>query len=396
MNIYSKNIVTPEGIKEGYLVIEEGKIKSIVTHCDGQFINHEDKIILPGFIDIHLHGWATGSFWMEKTAEAIEEMAKNLPRVGVTSFLASTGADSIENTNRYILEANKVFERKDLGAEFLGVHMEGPFINKEFKGMQKEEHCIQPDIKLMKSFYDLQENSSMIKLMTIAPELEGAKDVLKFCKEKNITCAIGHSSATFDCIKDMKQYGLYGVTHMFSGMKGFHHRELGVAGSALYFDDLSCEFAKQTGKTVKHEAFDLVYRLKGSDRIYLTTDCCGYAQVKEPFYHYIRKEMFEPECDKLKITSDSGEVRYINPKNYDEVKDIELSYIDSVKNMVEHTPMSWVDVAKITSLNPAKYIHCEDRKGSLEVGKDADIIVLDDAFNLISVYCGGDLKNSSR
>ena len=198
-------------------------------------------------------------------AQAVLEMIsqKNLPYEGVTSFLATSGAEPIDDLVEGVKNASYVVDnQKDDGATLLGVHLEGPFINKEFKGMQREECCINPDMDIMKQFMNAQSHEHIIKLMTIAPELPGALEMIKFCKANNIQLNIGHSAATFDCIKELKEYGLGGVTHMFSGMKGFHHRELGVAGAAMYFDDLNCEFAKQTGMTVKPEAFEIVWKLK--------------------------------------------------------------------------------------------------------------------------------------
>lgn len=391
MILYSKRVVTLDGVKEAYVTIENGKIKKISDSCDTDYIDYKDLIIMPGYIDIHIHGWATGSYWMEKSYESIYEMQKHLHKTGVTSFLATTGADSIEETIKYIKVANKAYKNPIKGAHMVGIHMEGPFISKEYKGLQKEEHCVNPDVELMQKFYDTQEDKSMIKLMTLAPELPNAKKLIVFNHQHNIQNSIGHSQASFECIKDLKEYGLGGVTHMFSGMKGFHHRDLSVVGSALYFEDLMCEFAKQSGMTIKHEAFDFVYRLKGEDRIYLCTDCQGMAQAKDSFYHYIRKEKFEPEGKKLKITKDSGEITYLDPKDYDAVKELEVSYEKSVINMMKHTKMNLVSLSKITSLNPAKYIHIDDKKGSITVGKDADIIVLDDEYRIKTVYCKGEL-----
>ncbi|QQK08026.1 N-acetylglucosamine-6-phosphate deacetylase [Miniphocaeibacter halophilus] len=389
MIIYSKQVCTLDGIVEAYVKIKDGKIISIDKSCDSEFIDYSNLIIMPGYIDIHIHGWANGSFWMEKTPESIWKMQEHLPKCGVTSFLATTGADSIEETCRSIEAANIVYLNQKKGADFLGVHMEGPFISKEYKGLQQEEHCIEPNINLMERFYNLQDDKSMIKLMTLAPELNNAKELIKYNKERKIQNSIGHSGASFDCIKELKQYGLGGVTHMFSGMKAFHHRELSVVGAALYFDDLYCEFAKQTGMTVKHEAFDFVYRLKSDDKVYLTTDCQGIARTQKPFYHYIRGEKFEPDNGKLKITKDSGEIEFIDPDDYDSVKDLEVSYEDSVKNMLKHTNMDLISLSKITSLNPAKYIGVDNKKGSIEIGKDADIIALDSNFNVIKCYCKG-------
>lgn len=390
MQYYSKHIFMPDRMTEGYLTVENGKITGISADpLSENFIDYSDFLILPGYIDIHLHGWGTGAFQQDGTADSLYEMKSHLPDVGVTSFLGTLGADPVPFLKQAISEANKVYSDQREGAQMLGLHLEGPFINKEYKGMQKEEDCILPDLEIMKSFYDLQEDKSMIRLMTIAPELDGAVDLLKFCKNHNIQCSAGHSAADFDCIKEMKAYGLGGVTHMFSAMKGFHHRELGVVGAALYFDDLYCEFAKQTGMTVKHEAFDLVYRIKGSKKIFLSTDCTGLARSKKEHYHYIRKETFIPENGKMKVVKDSGEVYWVDPNCYEETKKLELGYDQSVRNMAEHTAVTPFDIIKMTSENPARYIHAFDRKGSLEIGKDADFIVCDESCHVCHTYCQG-------
>ncbi len=394
MNLYSNRIVTPQGVISGYIHVEDGKIREITQNKPTEFIDYSDKIIMPGYIDIHTHGWATGSYWFEKTPESIIEMKKHLPKVGVTSFLASTGTDSVENIFKYIDAGNKVYKKDYEGAELLGLHLEGPFISKAFKGLQKEAHCLEPNLELMQNFYDAQEDKSMFKMMTLAPELKDAKALIAFNTQHHIVNSIGHSGADFETIKELKDLGLKGVTHMFSGMKGFHHRDLGVVGAALYFDDMVCEFAKQSGKTVHHEAFDIVYRLKGDEGIYLTTDCQGLAKSIEPFYHYIRQEKFEPENGKLKITHDSGEVRYLDPNNYEDVKDLEVSYEQSVKNMMAHSDISLVSLSKLTSLNPAKFINVDHVKGSIEHNKDADLIVLNDQLDVLHTFCKGIKKES--
>ena len=270
-------------IKSGYLTIKDGKVGEVVKEIPNseEYIDYTGYSIIPGFIDQHLHGWGTGSFGNDKSVHSINEMKKNLPYEGVTSFLATSGAEPIDDLVEGVKNASYVVDnQKDDGATLLGVHLEGPFINKEFKGMQREECCINPDMEIMKRFMNAQSHEHIIKLMTIAPELPGSLELIKFCKANNIQLNIGHSAATFDCIKELKEYGLGGVTHMFSGMKGFHHRELGVAGAAMYFDDLNCEFAKQTGMTVKPEAFEIIWKLKDKNKIIMTTDCGGMALAK--------------------------------------------------------------------------------------------------------------------
>lgn len=390
MIYYSKNIVTPKGIIEGYLHIEDGKIADITPTCDQDFVNYENDVILPGFMDIHVHGWGRGSYMFEKTPESIRLMAEDQAKEGVTGFLATTVTDSLEETYKYIDAANEIYGKPIHGSKFMGVHLEGPFMNKEHKGMQNEEYCINPDLDLMKSFVDRQIEPRMIKLMTIAPELDGAKPVIQYCKEQGIQLSIGHSGANFDVISELKEYGLGGVTHMFSGMKGLHHRELGVVGSALYYQDLMCEFAKQTGMTVRHEAFDIVYRIKGPNGIFMTTDCAGLANRQEPSYHYVRKITFSRVGDEFVMRHDDGREERINVTNYESLRKLEMGYIDSIQNMLKHTPMTYTDLAKITSLNPARYIGMDDHKGKIQVGYDADLTIVTPHMTLCETVVEGE------
>ena len=412
MIIYSKNIYLEDRKISGFLRLDDGKIVDIIEVLEDikkddlenyvlnnlklsneEINDYRDLSIIPGFIDNHIHGWGTGSFWIEKSEGSIREMQRHLPKEGVTSFLATTGADAIDDIYTEIDEANKVFLKEQVGAEMIGVHLEGPFINKEFKGMQKEENCINPNLDLMKKFYERQENKEMIKLMTMAPELEGAKEVLEFCNEKGIQISVGHSAATFEEIKEMKGYGLGGFTHTFSGMKGLHHREPGVAGAALYFEDMYCEFAKQTGLTVRHEVFDIALRIKTSDKIILTTDCCGLAMTKSPWHHYVRKITLTPHEEGVMIKHDDGREEILDNSKYENVRELEMSFIDSVKNVIKHSKVDVFDIMKMASINPAKYVNVFDKKGSIEVNKDADLLVVDSDFNLIETIVRGNKYN---
>ena len=389
MQIYSEHIFFNDHAESGYLTWENDKILGVYKSPRGNFIDCKDLYVFPGYIDNHVHGWACGSFWQEKTADSIYRMKEHLPKTGVTSFLATTGADNKTDLINSIKEAKEVLHDQKIGSQMIGVHLEGPFINKKYKGMQKEECCIEPDLDLMKEFISLEGSEKLIRLMTLAPELKGAKDLIKLCKNHNIQCSIGHSDATFETIKDLKKYGLSGVTHMFSGMRGLHHRELGVVGSALYFDDLYCEFAKQTGLTVSHEAFDIVYRIKTADKIILTTDCVGYAHVNMPFHHYIRKETFIPDSNGLLIQKEDGQQVLINNKKYEQVKDLEMNFNQSVMNLAKYSKVTPFDMIKMTSWNPAIYIGVSNHKGSLHPGYDADILVCKPNYELVHTFCLG-------
>jgi len=393
--IKSKKIYTPLRVIDGYIkmnngIIEEVSAGSLDVDDTEEIIDYGDHVILPGFIDLHTHGFATGSFTHEQTAESVTEMSKSLAAVGVTSFLPTTGADAILTIQNMLDEANKAINdwTPSTGSEILGIHLEGPFINKKYKGMQKEEHCIDPSIDVFHEMID-PVSIDQIKLMTLAPELPGALPLIKYLNKKGIQISIGHSAATFDEIKEIKDYGIGGVTHMFSGMKGFHHRELGVAGSALYFDDLFCEFSKQTGLTVFPEALDIAVRIKTLDRITLCTDTVGLAHIKEPTYHYIRQITFVPDGDYVILEHDDGTKERLDKKSIDDMMNIEVGYLESVQNLMRNNNMDFSDIMKIASENTAKYINVYDKKGSIEVNKDADIIVLDHDANLVQTYVQG-------
>src|SRR5699024_1810090 len=302
----------------------------------------------------------------------------------------TTGADAISTIQNMLAEANKAMNdwTPSTGSEILGIHLEGPFINKEYKGMQKEEHCIDPSIDV---FHEMIEPVSIdqIKLMTLAPELPGALPLIKYLNKNGIQISIGHSAATFDEIKEIKDYGLGGVTHMYSGMKGFHHREIGVSGSDLYFYDLIYEYSKQTELTVIPEALDIAVRIKTLDQITLCTDTERLAHIKEPTNHYIRQITFVPDGDHVIIEHDDGTKERLDKKSIEDMMNIEVGYLESVQNLMKNNDLDFASIMKIASENTAKYINVYDKKGSIEVNKDADIIVLDHDVNLVQTYVQG-------
>ncbi|WDV46829.1 N-acetylglucosamine-6-phosphate deacetylase [Clostridiaceae bacterium M8S5] len=397
MYLFSQNIYTPNGFQEGYLKIEEGKILGILDEVmpTENIVDYGEHVIIPGFIDIHLHGWATGSFCFEGDQQSLKKMSKGLVKEGVTSYLATSDVAAIHEIKSQLAEGKKFIDKwnAEQGAEVLGFHLEGPFISKEYKGMLKEEYCKDPSIDLLDEFIEIA-GDNYIKLMTLAPELPGAKELIKHANSKDIQISVGHSAAEFEDIKALKDYGLGGFTHTFSGMRGFHHRRLGVAGAAMYFDDMYAEFAKQTGQTVKPEAFELMYKIKGKEKIILSTDCVGLARVKEPFYHYIRKCKFIPDGDNIKLVYDDNKEEILSKDDYEKVKDLELSYIKSVRNVVKNVNATISDIIKMACENPAKYIGVDDKKGSIEIGKDADLLVIDEDWNIIDTFVRGVLQET--
>lgn len=389
--IKSNQIVLPEGIKAGYLLMQQGKISGFAAHFSGDYIDYSDKIIMPGFVDIHVHGWGRGSFAYKGNQASLKWMSHDLVKVGVTSYLPTSGTmpnafleTSLREAADYIATATPAE-----GAEAIGIHMEGPYINEKHLGMQRADCLQRPSIEGFEHFNRLAGGN--IRLMTLAPELEGALDLIRHLKQQGITASAGHTDATFDEITAAVEAGLNHFTHAYSGMRGFHHRELGVIGALMYYQDTYAEVAKQSGITIKPEAFDLLYRLKRDRRMVLMSDCMGYVDFPEgyEFYHYLRKETFRIKQGQLEIASDDGDTRHVCACDYGAVQQLEMNFLDSVKNVVDRLDHGLVSVARIACENPAFLAGAADRKGSLLPGKDADILVLDEGLNLVDVYCRG-------
>lgn len=288
-------------------------------------------------------------------------------------------------------EAKKIIESfvKGEGAEPIGIHMEGPFINEKYLGMQRLDSVERASIEKFKYYNKISGNN--IKLVTLAPEIEGAIDLIKYLDKNNIVISAGHTAATFDEVKVAIDAGLTNFTHVYSGMRGFHHRELGVVGAAMFFKNTYVELAKQSGITVKPEAFDIMYRLKGDEKLVMMTDCLGLGGFPEgySFYHYLRKTNFTMEKKLLKLEMDNGEISYISTDDFEKLKDLELGFLESIKNIVDRLENKWLSVMKIACENPAKIAGVFNRKGSIEAGKDADFLILDQEWNLSEVYCFG-------
>ena len=391
MNVlYSKNIMINGDFSEGYIVIENGKIIDILESFDNDYEDFSNDIIMPGFIDQHIHGWGRGSLFYDNSEDSLRKMVEDMAKEGVTGFLATTTTADLDTIINSIEYSNSVLSDHNKGAKILGLHLEGPFINPEQAGAQNSEYCLKPDIEIFKKFMEACKFKNQIKLTTIAPELDGAKELIEFCHKNNIQVSAGRTNATFDQMMEAKKWGVGGVTHMYGAMKGMHHRELGTVGAALYDTDFYCEFAKQTGITVHHEAFNLAFRIKTSDKIIHTTDCLGNGKQKEPYYHAKRDVHFIPDGDFLieRKSDGSWEKRY-DLNDYNSLRNIELSYIDSVRNLLKHTPMSWGDLAKITSTNPAKYIGLGDR-GEIKIGNYADFTIISKDVDLVATVVEGE------
>ncbi|OGD17584.1 N-acetylglucosamine-6-phosphate deacetylase [Candidatus Atribacteria bacterium RBG_19FT_COMBO_35_14] len=359
-------IITPfQLLEDRIIIIEKGKIMAITDKKEDfallknvEIIEAKDKFVVPGYIDIHIHGGG-GSDVMDGEYEAIKQVATTHSRFGTTAFLPTTmtmSKDKIIRSLRSICEAVK---KGTAGAEILGIHLEGPYINPEKKGAQKEEDIKKISLEEFLEFN--QASGNLIRLVTIAPEMPGAIDFIRWLHQQGIIVSVGHSNATYKQVQEGIQAGLSQVTHIFNAMRGLHHREPGVVGAALSSPKLIVEMIAD-GIHLHPIVLKMLTQIKESEKLVLITDAMRATGFKEGTYDLGGQEVIVTKGQaRLKDGTLAGSV---------------LTMDKAVKNMVTKVGIPLSKAIQMASFNPAKCLGVEDRKGSLEPGKDADIVIL--------------------
>ncbi|MCZ0875104.1 N-acetylglucosamine-6-phosphate deacetylase [Peribacillus sp. AS_2] len=370
-----------ETYKNGYIKVVDGKIAEVGPASqykqddDAKVITlSPDYQVIPGAIDIHIHG-ASNSDAMDATLDALSTMAKTLPKEGTTSFLATTMTQATQAIESALLNAGKYIENQTQeNAEIVGVHLEGPFISPARKGAQPEDYIVDPDVTLFKRWQEMAENQ--IKLVTLAPEQPNGLDLAAHLRGTGVVASIGHSDATYDQIDEAIQAGTTHVTHLYNGMRGLHHREPGVLGAAYLRDELYVELIAD-GIHCRSEMIKLAYDQITSERMILITDSLRAKWLEKGTYDLGGQPV---NVDETKATLSDGTLAGSI-----------LKMNDAIKNTMKYTGCSMTDIIKMTAENPAKQLRIFDRKGSIQVGKDADLVILNDRLDVEMTFCRGNL-----
>lgn len=354
------------------LVNSEGKIEKIgyVERDPDEHIirNMHNRSILPGFIDVHVHG-GLGNHVLDGNYESLNAISRFHAQHGTTSFLATTSTDSHENLIRALENVASSLERELEGAQVLGVHLEGPFIHALRSGAQNKEHIRLPDCKQMTQYIAASNNS--IRLVTLAAELEGGRDLVTLALQHGITVSLGHSDATYEQTKEYVKLGVRHTTHHFNGMRPMHHREPGLAGAGLILPELTIELIAD-GAHVDPALIKYLYETKKAEYICLVTDAVECAGLPDGIYG--RRKMIGGKVFLLDGTSLAGS---------------SLTMIQALKNVMSYTGQSLESIVPSLSLVPARQIGISKTKGSLEVGKDADFTIVDEDLTIESTYVKG-------
>ena len=334
----------------------------------------KDAIVLPGFIDQHVHA-AGGCDTMDASIEALTTFADTLSKEGTTSFLATSMTMADEN----IVKSMDVVKQyinldKEVGARLLGVHLEGPFISIKMVGAQPVEHVVKPNNALFDKYNHSSGNN--IKIITVAPEVEGADDFIKHITSKGTVVSIGHTTAKHTDVVKAINSGAKGITHTFNAQSPLHHRDIGVVGSALLEDELYCELIADTIH-VSVPAIKLLVKNKADDKIILITDSMRAKGLKDGI----------SELGGQTVYVKNGEARLADGTLAGSV----LKMNNAVKNMVEKVGVPLEKAVDYCTINPAKNLGVSEKIGSIKVGKLADFAVLDKDFNVLLTIKNGNV-----
>ena len=367
--INAKLIVNDEAV-EGQILLFDEKIISITEDLNLdtiEVIDAKGHYVSAGFIDLHIHG-SGGVDVMDATPQALETLSSTLLQTGTTSFLATTmtmSPQDIDNALKNIQEHKSTVS----GATILGIHLEGPFINTEKHGAQDREYVQSPHMALIKKY--MQE----VKMITLAPEVEGAEGFIKHLAKEypHIILSIGHSNASFEECKESFSWGISHATHLFNAMNPYHHRKPGIVG-AVFDSEVSCDIIADLVHT-HPSVLELVQQVK-KEKLILITDAMRAGCMKCGTYDLggRRVEVADGKAE-LEDGTLAGSVLKMN---------------EALLNMRRHTSMTNVELVNSVTKIPAQKLGV--RKGELREGYDADIVIFDENFSIISTIIAGEVK----
>jgi N-acetylglucosamine-6-phosphate deacetylase len=356
-------------------VMEEiGSREALTLPSGAQEISALDKIAVPGFIDVHIHG-AGGHDVMEGSAEALTAVASTVARHGTTSIVATTVTANPDDTVRSIEGIAKyICDQHESGsgrAEVLGLHFEGPFISPVRRGVHPAEWISLPSAELLERF--LQAADGKAQILTIAPELLGAAPCIDAARKAGMVVAMGHTNATYEQARAAIARGARHAVHVYNAMRPFSHRDSGVIGAVLTSPEVSAELIAD-GVHVDEAAMRLLLQAKGAGGVVLISD--GISATGMPDGKYL--------LGQFEVTVSGGVCRNTEGK----LAGSTLTLDRALRNVVG-LGASLGDAVRMLTTNPASLLGLEFKKGALRTGADADIVLLDENLQVNQVFVRG-------
>ena len=363
--IKENNVLVNHGILYDTVIRSIEPMDRIDTSGCSEVIDAKGRYVSPGFINLHIHGCASYDT-MDASDEALIGMSKELARHGVTRFLPTTVSMPKENITR-ALNCTRRNMGKGTGAIIHGAYLEGPFFSPHYCGPTNLEYILPPDFALIEPYLDV------IKIVTVAPETD-EQSFIKKVVQHGIVAALGHSGATFERTKEAIHDGASLITHCFNVMAPLHHREPGILGAAL-MEDIAVELIPDT-INVSPQMYRFLLKNKGVDQIILITDSIRPTGLdRDGVYEFAGSEV---------IVKDG-----ISKGPNGRLTGTLLKLNDGVSNFQRHTGLEIWEAVKTVSINPARVLGISGSTGSIEVGKSADLAIIDDRFTVYSTIVEG-------
>lgn len=368
------NVIFKDGVRKTDVLVRDGLIYlhiNVKDYDTEDIIDGKGKYLCPGFIDTHIHG-AGGCDTMDGKFSSLETISKTLASYGTTSFLATTMTQE-EALVKKAIDCVRDSKGKVSGAKIIGVHMEGPFVNPSPAtiGAQNPDFVKKPSIESFKNMAS--ENEDLITTVTLAPELEGAKDLIHYLRGKNINASMGHSLASYEEAMEGIKEGINHSTHIFNTMTGLHHRKPGVVG-AIFDSDITTETISD-GIHVLWPVLRLVYNAKGVSRVILVTDAMMACGMHDGLY----------ELGGQAVNKKGDEARLNNGALAGSV----LTLDKAIRNLVANTKLDLHEIVRMATLNPAKLCSLDHEVGEIAENKKADLLILDEELNVERVFIEG-------
>jgi N-acetylglucosamine-6-phosphate deacetylase len=354
------------------LGVEGGRIVDLAAPATGApTLQAEGCVILPGFVDLHIHGSA-GADVMDANSTALATMARFLATRGVTSFLATTMTAPHAATLAAVRAVAAHGAEVSGGARILGVHLEGPYLSPQFPGAQPASLIRPPNLA---EFHQLAD-AGPVRMITLAPEVSGAHDLIRAARARGITVVLGHTNATYVECQQAVALGVSQATHTYNAMRGLHHREPGTLGAVLSDD---CLFAQLIADNihVHPAAMQILARCKGVERTLLITDAIRAAGLPPGEY----------ELGGQPVTVQNGECRLADGTLAGSILTMERALV----NFLAVTGLSLAAAWPVTSRTPAQSLGLAGEIGSLTPGARADLVLLDDRFEVVATVAGGEV-----
>jgi len=330
--------------------------------------------IVPGFIDVHTHGYK-GYDTNDATEDGLKKWLIDITSEGVCGLCPTTITQSKEVLTNAVKNVTNVYSKNPEGAEILGIHFEGPYISKEFKGAQPEEYIVKPNVE---EFKEYQRNANgLIKIITIAPEEDDNYELIKYCVDNNVNVSLGHSAATYEEAQEAIKLGATCFTHTYNGMSRFNHRDNNLVGAALgsdIFAECICDSHHSTINSLR-----IFFRCKGKNGIMMSDGLMtkGLPVGTKMLFGGQEIEMRDDDTCRLTSTGNfAGSILRIN---------------NGLRILVEEVGVPFEIALSSCTSAPARYLKIDDHKGYIKENYDADIVVLDDAYNVLNTYCRGKL-----